>query len=60
MGEAALISEGLSYISERVNEKVKIKINSFIQMEDLDYKLAIMFCFCGNTEGLKALTVVVL
>lgn len=29
-------------------------------MEHLDYKLAIMFSFCGNTEGLKALTVVVL
>lgn len=29
-------------------------------MEHLDYKLAKMFCFCGNTEGLKALTVVLL
>lgn len=25
-------------------------------MEHLDYKLAVMLCFCGNTEGLKALT----
>lgn len=29
-------------------------------MEHLDYKLAIMLCFCCNTKDQKALTVAVL